>query len=228
MPYMQSYSAKIHILSLLIAVFCFFAFSCSQSAPEINQPDYSVIFDYTNEEELPASRLAVFMNSSSDVRRYETLRIKSVDTGYVWTVTDIIRLSQDEQKWAGCNNLFPPENERIPSGSYEITYINADQKEASFIVQVSYDAAFYDTLLADLPTEIRSKNGIEKIIIFDKEKKVLFFGPRPAELRTVRDIWNAYREADTYRVLWYTSNGRVICMEPERKVAPEEDKEEEN
>lgn len=225
---MQSHSPTNHIFFLLIAGFCFFVISCSQAVPEINQPDYSVIFDYTNEEELPASRLAVFMSSSSDVRRYETLRIKSADTGYVWTVTDIIRLSQDGQQWAGCNNLFPPENEKIPSGSYEITYINADQKEASFIVQVSYDDDFYDTLLAELPEEIRRKNGIEKIIIFDKEKKVLFFGPRPAELRTVRDIWNVYREADTYRVLWYTSNGRVICMEPERKVVPEEDKLEDN
>ena len=221
---MQSHPQKISFLSLLFAlIFCFSVISCSQTTPEIFQPDYSVIFDYTDEELPPSSRLSVYMASTTDVNRYETLKIKSLDTDYTWYVTDIQKLTADGMQWAGYNNLVPPDNEKIPAGHYEVTYYNADEKETSFTFKVSYDEDFYDFLISDLPVEVIKKNGYEKIIIYNKEKTVLFFGPRPDEFRTARGIWNVYREADTYRVMWYANNGRVICMEPERKVSPEED-----
>lgn len=224
MPYMQSHHQKISCLSLAFSVlFCFFVVSCSQNTPEIFQPDYSVIFDYTSENLPPSSRLAVYMASVSDVKRYETLKIKSLDTDYTWYISDIQRLAADGLQWAGCNNLVPPDNEKIPAGYYEVTYYNADEKETSFTFKVTYDEEFYDIMISDLPSEIIKKNGYEKIIIYDKEKTVLFFGPRPDEFRTVRGIWNVFREADTYRIMWYANNGRVICMEPERKVVPGED-----
>lgn len=59
------------ILAILLFV------SCQQTLPELTQSNYSVIFDYKDEESLPTSRLSVFVESSSDVRRYNHIQVSS-------------------------------------------------------------------------------------------------------------------------------------------------------
>ena len=70
------------------------------------------------------------------------------------------------------------------------------------------------------------KKGIEKIAVYDKEHILIYFGDRTEEFKTTRDIWNRYREAEYYQVIWYLRNGTIICIEPEKAVTPEESVEE--
>ena len=75
------------------------------------------------------------------------------------------------------------------------------------------------------------KHGIEKIAVYDKEHILIYFGNRTENFRTTRDIWNTYREAEYYQVIWYSRDGKVICIEPEKPVVPEtevKDEEKEN
>ena len=197
--------------------------SCSQNTPELSTTDYSVIFDYENDETPPAARLSIFAASVSDVRRYDKIRIKSLDTGIYWEADNIARLESENIQWAGCSNLVAPENEQLPTGKYEVTYINADEKECSVKLEVNYDIGLYEVLLSGLAEYMRAKRGIEKIAIYDKEHILIYFGDRTENFRSTRDIWNFYREAYTYQVIWYTPDGRVICIEPEKAVAPESD-----
>ena len=209
---------------LTFIVFSAFFISCSQNTPEISFTDYSIIFDYEKEDELPAARLSVFAASGSDVRRYEKIRITSLDTGFCWETDNIARMESDEVQWAGCTNLVAPENEKLPVGKYEITYFNADEKECVVNLEVRYDIGFYDVLVSGLADYMAEKRGIEKIAIYDKEHILIYFGNRTEELQTTRDIWNKYREAEYYQVIWYTRDGKVICIEPEKPVVPEEEK----
>ena len=39
--------------------------SCSQNTPELSTTDYSIVFDYENEEALPTARLTIFASSAS-------------------------------------------------------------------------------------------------------------------------------------------------------------------
>ena len=64
------------------------------------------------------------------------------------------------------------------------------------------------------------KQGIENIAVYDNEHVLIYFGERE-ELRTTRDIWNKFREAESYQVIWYTPKGNVICITPEKPVTPE-------
>ena len=199
--------------------------SCSQVTPELSSTDYSIIFDYEDKnEELPAARLSIFAASGSDVRRYERIKIVSLDTGYCWETDNISRMENDEIQWAGCANLAAPEDEKLPVGRYEITYINADEKECTVSLDVRYDLDLYDLVLSELADYMAEKHGIEKIAIYDKEHILIYFGNRTEQFRTTRDIWNTYREAEYYQVIWYTRDGRVICIEPERPVTPEAEK----
>ena len=66
------------------------------------------------------------------------------------------------------------------------------------------------------------KRGIEKIAVFDKEHILIYFGDRTEEIKTTRDIWNRWREAVSYQIIWYTKDGSVICLTPEKPVSPEQ------
>ena len=109
----------------------------------------------------------------------------------------------------------------LRSGIYEITYFNADEKEYTLTIDVKYDIGFYDVLLPALPEFMVNKHGVQKIAIYDKEHIMIYFGDRTEELKTTRDIWNKYRDASTYQVIWYAGNGTVICIAPEKAVTPE-------
>ena len=195
--------------------------SCSQNTPELTTSDYSVIFDYENEDLPPEARLSIFAASASDVRRYERIRITSVETGLCWEVDNLTRLESEDIQWAGCTNLVAPENEQLPSGQYEITYFNADEKECTVKLDVHYDLALYDVLLSGLADYMAEKRGIEKIAVYDKQHIMIYFGDRTEEFKTTRDIWNRYKEAEYSQVIWYSTDGSVLCVEPERPVTPE-------
>ena len=225
---MQHHSRIYILMSLVFAAFTGLFMSCSQNLPEVASTDYSVIFDYSDETSAPSARLSVFASSNSDVRRYQRIRIKSVETGWEWDTQVISKLESDNTQWAGCTNLVAPENEKLPVGTYEITYFNADEKEYSLTIDVKYDLQFYDVLLPALPEVMAAKRGsskgsktIEKIAIYDKEHILIYFGDRTEEFMTTRDIWNQYRDAATYQIIWYADRGTVICVTPEKQVTPE-------
>ena len=194
--------------------------SCSQNTPELESKDYSVIFDYSDEQTAPSARLSIFASSSSDVRRYQRIKIVSVETGYCWDTKYLSKLEADNLQWAGCTNLVAPEGEKLPVGSYDITYYNADEKDFSISINVNYDTALYEVLLPSLTEYMAKKQGIENIAVYDKEHVLIYLGER-AELKTTRDIWNNYRDAETYQVIWYTPNRNVICLTPEKPVSPD-------
>ena len=88
-------------------------------------------------------------------------------------------------------------------------------------MDVKYDVGLYEVLLSGLAEYMADKKGIEKIAVYNKEHILIYFGNKTEELQTTRDIWNKYREAEYYQVIWYTNDGTVICIEPERPVVPE-------
>lgn len=218
---MHSRPKSYSFISLLFAAFFGIFISCSQNTPEITNTDYTVIFDYSDEDAAPSARLSLFAASESDVRRYQRVRVVSLETGYCWDTQIISMLEDENTQWAGCSNLVAPEDEKIPVGIYEVTYFNADEKECTVTIDVRYDIGFYDILLPALPDFMTENKGIEKIAIYDKEHILLYFGDRTEEFTTTRKIWNRYRNAATYQIIWYTNDGSVICITPEKTVSPD-------
>ncbi len=221
---MRSFSKKISIISLFSAALIIFLASCSQSTPEIYSTEYSVVFDYEDEKTPPVARLSFFSSSGSDVRRYKRIEITSMESGFTWDTDVIAKLEADNLQWAGCTNIVPPQGEKLPVGRYEVTYYNADEKQYMVKLDVEYDVEFYDVLLPALEDFMSEKAGIERIAIYDKDHILVYFGDREEEFKTTRGMWNKYREASTYQVIWYTLDNRVICVTPEKPVTPESEK----
>jgi len=199
----------------------FISFSCSQTLPEIVTADYSVIFEYKDMENLPASRLSVFVSSANDIHRCSSIKLLSKESGFVWETFDVVKLNEADMQWAGNVNFVAPENEIIPSGLYEVTLVNADQEEDSFEFTVTYDSKLYKCISSDAQDFMSKQNGVRKIIIYDKDGKVLFFGNRNDDLLSVRGIWNNYRDAEYFQDIWCAKDNSVMCIMPEEKVALE-------
>lgn len=211
---------KILILSAVPLLFAGLT-GCSQSAPELTIANYSVIFEYEDNETLPSSRLCIFMESDSDVNRYDRIQIQSLDNGYIWDFKDFSKIILNERQWAGNTNLVVPEDEIIPTGNYEVTYFNADEKETKVYVTVSYDTSIYDLLSDELETKMKNNGAIKKIAVYDNNDVLLYYGEKTIDFMTPRGIWNQYRTASYYYDIWCTSGDFVICIMPQQKVALE-------
>lgn len=213
-------SKLILILSLLITILFL---SCSQNVPELVSGNYSVIFEYPEEECYPNSRLSIFVEAQSDVRRFEKIQIKSLETDYIWYVDDIAKVELNDQQWAGTTNLVVPEDEIIPSGTYEITFYNADEKFEKIYLTIDYDTSFYDVETEHVAENIKKLNGINNIAIYDENNILIYYGERTKELATKRNIWNSYRNAFSYQDIWCTKNDYVMCIMPVEKVILDEE-----
>lgn len=200
----------------LAGLFCFV--SCSQNVPELTKSNYSVIFDYLEEEKLPSARLSVFMESDSDVRRYNRIQITSKESGFIWDFDEISRLNTNGTQWAGNTNLIVPENEEIPEGLYEIIYYNADEKNDLVYMSVTYDTNLYSMTSEEVSEYMKKNNAISEIVIYDADGNILYFGTKTLNFSNVRGIWNAFSNADSYQDVWSSPGRFTICILPVKKV----------
>ena len=65
-------------------------------------------------------RLAVFTEAESDVRRAESIRIVSKETGWEGKADDVEIFSSDAKMWAGYTNFVSPGDRAIPQGAYTL------------------------------------------------------------------------------------------------------------
>lgn len=212
---------KLIISSILLITSVLYFSSCSQNTPEINNINYSIVFDYSDEDSLPESRLCIFAETNSDVRRTEQIIVESLETGYIWNINDIINTEYENIQWCGNTNLVVPANKMIPKGKYRITLINADEKQTDIVMNINYDEEFYNLKSDDVENEMVKINGNRRTAIYDQDGVLIYYGDRTEDLQTTRDIWNQFREADCYNDIWSTPGQFLICIMPSVQIQSE-------
>lgn len=210
-------------LSLLLIFSVLFSISCTQNIAEIKTATPTIIFDYYSTDSTPVSRLSIFVESTSEVKRSELIRLQCKSTGYTWDINDLIRFKFAEKMYAGSNNLILPEGERVPDGEYTLLYQNADLEKAETVVKLEYDPVFYETTAAELPALMRQKFGKKYIAIYDKNDQMIFYGERTEQLGDTRKIWNKYRNASYFNEVWTLANNSVMCILPVEYVLPSQE-----
>ena len=208
------------LFSLILLISALFMLSCTQNLPEIRYSNMTVIFDYKDNDSLPDSRLSIFVESISDVRRYETMNVVNNQNGFSWDVSQLIRIRSAEKMYAGNTNLKVPSGEMIPTGEYKIVYSNADLEQVESKVNLEYDSVFYETKAADIPDLMLQKKGIKNISIYDKSDKMIYYGERNSQLSDNRKIWNKYSNASYFHEIWILPDKSVICVMPKQLVVP--------
>ena len=205
---------------LFSVLICAFGISCSNNVPQIQNARMSIVFDYNNREDLPKARLSIFVEATSNPRRFETVTVSSDQNEYVWEATDLVLAADETNTYCGITNLVMPANEKIPAGEYTIVFNQSDDEEKEIKRTLSYDKSLYEAKADDVPDIMKKYYGTRMLTIFDDEKRVLYYGPRSAELNDARGIWNNYRDAAQFQESWVNQNGTVICNLPLEKVEP--------
>lgn len=214
---------KNKLILIISLLFTILFLSCSQNAPELNAGNYSVIFDYPDENCYPNSRLSIFVEAESDIRRFDKIQIKSLETEYVWVIDDIAKVEFNNQQWAGVTNLVVPEEDIIPSGMYEIIFFNADEKSEKIYISINYNPVYYETETENVVKTINEENGINNIAIYDEKFILIYYGERTQQLSTKRGIWNLFRDAAYFQDIWCTTGNYVMCVMPIEELVSDEE-----
>lgn len=207
------------LILLILLSFAFF-FSCSNNAPQIQNARFTVVFDYVNYDDLPVARLSVFVEATSNPRRFDTITVSSDQNEYVWEATDLVLAADEANNYCGITNLVMPSNQKIPSGEYTIVFRQSDEEEKEIKRTLTYDKSLYEAKAADVSTIMKKYYGNKMLTVYDEEKKVLYYGPRTSDLNDARGIWNGYPNAAEFQESWVNQNGTVICNLPVEKVIP--------
>ena len=207
------------LILLLFFPFALF-FSCSNNAPQIQNARFTVVFDYENYESLPEARLSVFVEATSNPRRFDTITVTCDQNEYVWEANDLVLAADESNTYCGITNLVMPSNMQIPSGEYTIVFRQADEEEKEIKRTLTYDKSLYEAKANEVSAIMKKYYGNKMLTVYDEEKKVLYYGPRSSELNDARGIWNVYPQAAEFQESWVNQNGTVICNLPVEKVVP--------
>ena len=191
--------------------------SCSNTVPQIHNTSCSVVFDYSNYDELPQARLSIFVETNSNPRRFDSIIVTCDQNEYIWEATDLILAADDKNTYCGTTSLVMPANEQIPCGEYTITFHQSDDEEEIIKRPLTYDKTPYTLKGKEIS---KSFSGERMLKIYGSEKEILYYGPRTAELKDARGIWNNYSNAVEFQESWIGQNGTVICNMPLEKVVP--------
>lgn len=213
-------SKSLFIPALLAFFLCALISSCSDNVIQTTDAKLSVVFDYDSYDELPKARLSVFVEAESDPNRMETITVTCNQTEYIWESDELVRAQNNEVKYCGLTNIVMPPEEKIPSGDYNITYIQADNEKKELKALLRYDQAFYETKAADVGLLMQKYLGSRMLTIYGQDKSILYYGPRTSQYSDARGIWNEYRDAVEFQESWVSSAQNVVCNLPLEKVEP--------
>ena len=205
---------------LLILVLTTVICACSNNVPELGNARLSVVFDYDSNDSLPQARLSVFVEAVSNPRRFDTITVSSNQNEYVWEASDLILAADESKNYCGVTNFVMPANQKIPSGEYTILFRQSDDEEKEIKRILSYDKSLYETKGEDVPQVMKKFYSTRMLTIYDASKKIIYYGPRSAELSDARGIWNNYRDASEFQESWVNQSGTIICNLPMEKVVP--------
>ena len=197
---------------LLFSTFLFFfLFGCSQSVPVLHYAKCSLVFEYDDESN-SKSRLSVFVEAGDNVKRGEKLIIKNQNHDLCWTVEDLVLMQSSDRLYCGYPNLVVQTDDKIPTGHYDITFVQADGNEKNISVNVTYDDIFYNSKSEEIPNIVMKKNGSNKIAVYDESNVLLYFGEKSTSYESKEKILKNHDSAFYYNDLWFLPNNSVICI----------------
>lgn len=192
---------------------CSVMFSCSDSDPEVTDARGFVVFDYQDDKSTPSVRFAAFAEASSEVQRVNSISVKCHSNGYEWICNDPVLLTDDKKQWAGYTDFVYPSGDGIPTGVYDLTYVDALDNS----VTKSF-AIFYKTELAKAKTQdvagLMSENRIQQYCLYSEKGTLLYYGAKKGSWTDDKKIFASVRDSASYRICYLEPDKSVYCLMP--------------
>ena len=196
----------------------FSLFSCSDSEPKVIASTAYVVIDYPDQESLPSQRLCVFVETSSDVHRAQSLEIKNRETNFQWKCDKPVIFSNDRRQWAGCTEFVGPYNTEIPSGFYDIKYVDAQERSYDSSISISYSKDFLSVTAPDVISTVKGRYK-EQIAVYTNENTLCYFGDIKEAWKDEKKIFTVNNQAEYFRKCITLSGTSLICMLPPKTKA---------
>ena len=213
---LRSMLASIVCTSLLAWTFS----SCADAAPELVSVTGTMVFDYEDSDSLPSARLAVFVQTSTEVQRVDSLLAVSRDDGYNWRIDSPQQFKSGDRQWACYTNLQSAENVRFPKGVYDFQYVDAAGEEAWTSFVVSYPDELFETKSGDIKSVLSSLS--DSVALYDKSNMLIYFGKNKSNWNSNANIIREYPAAVTIRHCLSNSGNRVVCLLPAELLRTQE------
>lgn len=197
----------VFFVSLTFSLF----FSCSNVGLDIEDIHHNIVFEFADDTNPPTMRLSVFVETSGDERRVESLKIVHESSGLEWLCKNPRKISGNGNSvWAGYTNFVPPSDDVFPQGRYTFYYTDM----AGEICESSFMLSYPNTLVQTTANQLESSySGIEKCVaLYDERGDLLYFGPRLEGWGSDSDIKQSYGLATKIRVCYRLNRESVVCM----------------
>ena len=166
----------------LLAVFASIFFSaaflcgCDSVVCDVSDVQATVVFDFRDSETQAQTRACVFVQTSGDVSRTDSILVQREDGDERWRVENPVLLSSSSGEWAGSANIRGEAGLAIPEGNYRIFYKNASGDEAEAEFSVWYPDGMENCTASDVLSRLESGSFSEKIAVYDRNLVLIFFG----------------------------------------------------
>lgn len=198
----------------------FFLISCSQEATVIKEINSKIIYEYKDAQTLPSQRLSVFVATNGDVRKFDSLYVKDLESDFYWETKDLFRFTNGDKNYAGYSSFIVPEGDSFNDGEYSLVINTKSKEELAYNFNLTYNKDFIKMKFADALQEMKNNGAVENICIYDEDGKIIYYGKRSEDLYTNRDIWLKYNNAAKYNSIWALDNRAIMCIMPAEIVTP--------
>lgn len=199
--------------------------ACSSSLTELKNSQITVIFDYQTVKDKPSAHIAAFSEASNNVRRCKEIRLICKENDYQWDAVEPVKFQFNNKNFAGYTNFVMPAGEKILEGLYDLYYKEVDEHELLYTCKLKYDNRFYKADSSEAQDIINKGGFTQKLAVYDENHVLLYLGEYKPELKTVDNLLNKYKTADTRRVIWFANDNSIACMMVPEKLNNENNKE---
>ena len=205
---------------VLAAAFVLGLLSCSDDPVATASVQAHLILDWEDDQSLPAERLSVFIETSSNVRRVESFSVKSGD--YTWNVDSPIVFQSGDRQWAGWPHLEPPPNAArplFPLGNYQVECVDAAGKKSSATFSIVINAALLDADASQAEGLITAPQ--KRVAVYSDSNELLYFDSARNNWLSDEAIFSGVKDSSYYRNS--ISAGSALCFLPKKfKEQPKE------
>lgn len=191
-----------------------FFLSCSDSVLRITSINQTYIIDFFDQTAAPDISLSLFVQTDSEVRKVDQLRVTHVSSNFFWDVKDITLLQgKNNNNWAGYSNFKAVQGSDFPQGRYNLCLTDkaGNQCETSFIINVPEELKSPDLKSAEEYLKKENVQFTKSIALYDENEILLYLGEESEDLDSTEEYIQNYPSATSVRNV-YQLNGATIAI----------------
>ncbi len=185
-------------------------FSCEDTTPNITSVKNILLLEYTELNDIPTERLAVYVQLRSDPVRIKNIVLESDDGDYSWILDEVHQFKDSANMlWVGSSHFVTHKGGTFSSMNFTVTY--TDLAERTYIE--SFSVPDFNSIDKIDRSEYRDGN----IALYDEKNELLFYGS-DTELNTDGKITAKYPNAKFLRNVYISNDRKIALLDPTKQI----------